>query len=470
MLNDLIPSLDDKIEIKGLTVDSRKVEPGFLFAAFKGSQVDGRKFIPQAIKAGAAVILAPDDEEITDVGDALVVYDPNPRLRFADIASSFYNKQPKCVAAVTGTNGKSSCVTFIREMWSMLGQQAASIGTLGVTAPGLDIYGGLTTPDAAGLHERLAEISDLGVTHLAMEASSHGLDQYRMDGVSVKIAAFTNLSRDHLDYHADMDEYLTVKKRLFSEVLRLGGISVLNADAPEYEELAKSTSSFGHNIIAYGKAGQSIKLLDAQATHSGQQIKLLIEEKEYDVTLPLAGYFQVENALCSLGVVMASGVPADDAVPLLEKLSGVPGRMELIGKGVYVDFAHTTDALKTVLQALRPHTEGDLLVVFGCGGDRDRGKRAEMGKVATDLADRIYVTDDNPRTEDPAFVRSEIMAACSDAEEIGDRKLAIQTAIASMKKGDVLVVAGKGHETGQIVGTEVLPFDDRAVVKEVLNG
>jgi UDP-N-acetylmuramoyl-L-alanyl-D-glutamate--2,6-diaminopimelate ligase len=327
----------------------------------------------------------------------------------------------------------------------------------------------LTTPDAAGLHERLAEITKLGVTHLAMEASSHGLDQYRMDGVNVRIAAFTNLSRDHLDYHKDMAEYLKAKERLFSEILRPKGIAVLNADVPEFEQLSNATGPYGHRIISYGKAGFDIQLLDVKTTPSGQELKLNVEGKNYNVTLPLAGYFQVENALCALGVVLASKVPADKCVPLLEKLSGVPGRLEHMGQGVYVDYAHTPDALQTVLEALRPHTEGELICIFGCGGDRDKGKRPEMGKIANQFADHVIITDDNPRSEDAQTIRNEILAACPNATEIADRKDAITSAITGLKSGDILVIAGKGHETGQIIGNQVLPFDDRTIAKELIH-
>ncbi len=470
MLQDLIPELEENMEITGLTVDSRQVKPGYLFAALPGSQVDGREFIARAIDAGAVAILVPRDTEVNGADNTLIIYDKNPRLRFADMAATFYAKQPKMTAAITGTNGKSSCVTFIRELWAMLGHQAASVGTLGITAPGLEISGGLTTPDPAGLHARLAEITEKGVTHLAMEASSHGLDQYRMDGVNVRIAAFTNLSRDHLDYHADMDAYLKAKLRLFEELLRPGGKAVLNADAPEFDQLVDALDGYSQKVISYGKKGTDICLKDATPCAEGQKLSLEIQGTAYEITLPLAGYFQTENALCSLGVVLASGASADDVVPLLEKLSGVPGRMEHIAQGVYVDYAHTPDALETVLKALRPHTSGKLHVVFGCGGDRDKGKRPEMGKVAEKLADQVIVTDDNPRSEDPDVIRQEITQACPGAKEIGDRKQAITTAIAALEDGDVLLIAGKGHETGQIVGDQVLPFDDRLIAKEVIHG
>lgn len=472
MLQDLIPELEENMEITGVCVDSRQVKPGYLFAALPGSNVDGREFINQAIDAGAVAILLPKDTDIDmdGVESTLFIFDKNPRLRFADIAATFYDTQPKMSAAITGTNGKSSCVTFIRELWAHLGHQAASIGTLGVSAPGLELLGGLTTPDAAGLHARLAELTGLGVTHLAMEASSHGLDQYRMDGVNIRIAAFTNLSRDHLDYHADMAEYLKAKKRLFAELLRPGGKAVLNADAPEFDELVEELDGYSQKVISYGKAGKDIRLIKAAPCSEGQEISLEVMGQTYDLTLPLAGYFQCENALCSLGVVLASGANAEDVVPLLEKLSGVPGRMEFIAKGVYVDYAHTPDALETVLKALRPHTVGKLHVIFGCGGDRDRGKRPEMGRVALENADHLIVTDDNPRSENAKSIRAEILAACPDAQEIGDRKEAIEKTIAAMSEGDVLLIAGKGHETDQTIGDQTFPFDDRKLARAVING
>ncbi|NVJ91102.1 MAG: UDP-N-acetylmuramoyl-L-alanyl-D-glutamate--2,6-diaminopimelate ligase [Methylocystaceae bacterium] len=465
MLQSLIPTATQNIDITGLCVDSRRVEPGFLFAAFPGSKVDGRTYIDQAIKAGASAILAP----IGTRASVPVIEDANPRRTFAYAAARFYDQQPALCAAVTGTNGKSSCVTFIRQLWAMLDIQAASLGTLGITAPNMEIAGGLTTPDPAGLHERLAEIAHMGVTHLAMEASSHGLDQYRLDGVNVQIAAFTNLSRDHLDYHPDMENYLSAKERLFSDVLRPHGKAVLNADAPEFSRLSKTALAHGHQVISYGRKGHDIQLLDVQTTHDGQDLILLINGREFKIMLPLAGYFQIENALCSLGVVMASGIEAEQVIPLLAKLEGVPGRMELIGRGVYVDYAHTPDALETVLKALRPHAHGQLCVLFGCGGDRDKGKRPEMGRIAKEFADRIYVSDDNPRSEDADTIRREIMAACPQAIEIGDRKAAIEKAINDLQNGDILVLAGKGHETGQIVGDHILPFDDRAIAREVIH-
>jgi len=469
-LRTLLPDTPHDLAITGLSVDSRKIKPGYLFAALPGSQVDGRRFIPQAIEAGASAILLPEKtDDLPDTRDALLIRAANPRLVFAQMAARFYGTQPDFSAAVTGTNGKSSVVTFVRQLWSLLGHSAASVGTLGISAPGLDISGGLTTPDPAGLHERLGELANLGVTHLAMEASSHGLDQYRLDGVNVRVAAFTNLSRDHLDYHSNMDDYLRAKMRLFSDVLRTGGTAVLNADIPEFNTLQSVAQDNGHPVLSYGKNGADVRLLSAQPTPTGQELTVRVHETDYTLSLKLAGYFQAENILCAAAIVLASGETPGDVIPLLEKLDGVPGRMEAMGRGVYVDYAHTPGALETVLSALRPHTKGNLAVLFGCGGDRDKGKRAEMGKIAAMQADRIYVSDDNPRSEDPASIRAEIMRACPQAIEIGDRKTAIETAIADMADGDVLLIAGKGHETGQIIGDQILPFDDRALTREVLS-
>lgn len=469
-LNILFPDCVSELEITGLSVDSRAVKPGYLFAALPGNRVDGRAFIEQAVKNGASAVLVPSKTEGLDIyPNTVFIYDDNPRLRFAKAAAAFYGAQPGLCAAVTGTNGKSSVVTFVRQLWSMLGHSAASVGTLGITAPGLNIAGGLTTPDPAGLHQRLAEIAQSGVTHLAMEASSHGLDQYRMDGVKVQIAAFTNLSRDHLDYHVDMADYLRAKKRLFSDLLSPSGIGVLNADIPEYEALRSLLEQTGRKVLSYGKMGHDIQLITAQPTSHGQDLVLRADGKDYKISLPLAGYFQAENIMCATMIVIASGHSPQDVIPLLSKLEGVPGRMEAMGHGVYVDYAHTPDALKTVLCALRPHTQGQLAVLFGCGGDRDKGKRPQMGDIAAQFADRVYVSDDNPRSEDATIIRSEIMAACPDATEIGDRKAAIETAISELKEGDILLIAGKGHETGQIVGDRVLPFDDRALARELIH-
>lgn len=461
--------------IAGLTSDSRAVEPGWLFAALPGTKADGRAFVAEAVRRGAVAVLGPVGTTAPD--GIAVVEDENPRLRLARMAARFFGRQPATVAAVTGTNGKTSTVQFARQLWALLGRKAGSLGTLGITAPGMDRYGSLTTPDTVSLHRALAELAEAGVDHLAMEASSHGLDQFRLDGVKIAAAGFTNLSRDHLDYHGSMQAYLAAKAMLFDRVLPQGGAAVLNADTPEFIHLSELCARRGHRLIGYGAQAKEIVLADLLPLPHGQRLKLEVFGRVHDIDLPLAGRFQCMNALCALGLVIGSGEDAGDATAALEKLGGVHGRLELVanhpsGAPVYVDYAHTPDALETVLRALRPHAERKLVVVFGCGGDRDRGKRPVMGELAARLADRAIVTDDNPRTEVASAIRQEVLAGCPDAEEIGDRADAIRAAVRDLGEGDVLVIAGKGHEQGQTIGTEVRPFDDaetaRAAVREVL--
>ena len=470
--NDVIHgALNTETEIGGLTSDSRRVQPGFLFAAIPGTDIDGRQFISDAVSRGAVAVLAAPGTD----AEVLVLHDSNPRRRYALMAARFYETQPTSIAAVTGTNGKTSVVSFVRQIWTKLGHQAASLGTLGITAPQMKTGQGLTTPDPADLHASLAALAGQGVETLAMEASSHGLSQYRLDGVSVSLAGFTNLSHDHLDYHGTMEAYLQAKARLFGEILSDDGVAVLNADDAAYPMLSEIVRGRGCGLIEYGRQGAEICLLDAVPCGEGQHLKLRVMAEEYDVLLPLAGSFQVENALCALGLVIAGGATSGDAVMALQFLEGVPGRLQKIaetaaGGTVYVDYAHTPDALANVLAALRPHTTGRLHVVFGCGGDRDRKKRPEMGRIACDLADVVIVTDDNPRNEDATSIRSQILAACGSAKEVGDRAQAIGTAVASLGTGDVLVVAGKGHETGQIVGDDVHPFDDAEEVRHAVKG
>ena len=460
------PMAIEDLQVTGLTADSRAVQPGYLFAALPGSRADGRQFIADAVARGAAAILAPSGTRLpAGIDEVHLITDDRPRRRFALMAAAFFGRQPAVVAAVTGTNGKTSAAHFTRQIWERLGQTAASLGTLGITAPGRDGGGALTTPDPVALHAGLADLAAAGVDHLAMEASSHGLDQHRLDGVRVDAAGFTNISRDHLDYHGTMDAYLAAKTRLFTEVLVPGGIAVMNADSPVFASLARSATDAGRRLFSYGRAGRDIRLDDAQAGADGLDVALSVQHRAYSVHLPLVGRFQVENALCALGLVLATGAPTNDAVAALNALRGVRGRLERVarranGAVVYVDYAHTPEALDTVLAAVRPHTAGRLVVVFGCGGDRDRGKRPEMGAIARQLADRCIVTDDNPRSEDPAAIRAAVRVACPDAREIGDRAEAIRAAIAELDPQDVLVIAGKGHETGQIVGDTVRPFDD----------
>ena len=455
----------------GLTADSRDVRPGYLFAALPGLRADGRSFIADAVARGAAVVLAPPGTVLPPGADAVrLIEDDQPRRRFAQLAAEFYGRQPEVIAAVTGTNGKTSTVHFTRQMWRSLGYEAASLGTLGIEAAGLTRGGALTTPDPVVLHASLAELADSGVTHLAMEASSHGLDQYRLDGVRVGAAGFTNLSHDHLDYHGTMEAYLAAKTRLFTDVLAPDGTLVINADAPEGKVIAQEAWTRGRGLVTYGRNGGAIRLEKSFPLAHGTRLNLIVERRRCVIVLPLVGEFQALNALCALGLVMAGGVPPLDAVATLGRLKGVRGRLERVarhpnGAPIYVDYAHTPDALKTVLTALRPHTKGQLTCVFGCGGDRDRDKRPVMGAIVRLLADRAIVTDDNPRTEPPDTIRSAIMAACPEAVEIGDRAEAITTAIQGLGPSDVLVIAGKGHETGQQVGSEVRPFDDAEVAR-----
>jgi UDP-N-acetylmuramoyl-L-alanyl-D-glutamate--2,6-diaminopimelate ligase len=470
------------LDITGLTADSRKVEPGFLFAALPGAKadakVDGRAFVEEAIKRGAGAILGPPGTVI-EGSSARLIIDSNPRRRFALLAARFYAAQPDTIAAVTGTNGKTSVAHFTRQLWTHLGHRAGYIGTLGAFAPGYELDGSLTTPDPVRLHQILAAMAKAKVSHLAMEASSHGLHQFRIDGVRLAIGGFTNMSRDHLDYHGSMAAYIAAKLRLFSDVMLPGGVAVLNADSTEFPAFDATCRLRDHRVISYGKtAGATLQVTDCKITAEGQHLSLIVLGKSYRVMLPLAGAFQVANALCALGFVLASGADPGRAVEALGHLQGVPGRMERVGAPangapaqgatVYVDYAHTPDAIETVLNALRPHTQGKLVIMFGCGGDRDRGKRRLMGERATALADVVYVTDDNPRSEEPAAIRAEILQGAPGAIEIGDRTEAITTAIGKLDAGDVLLIAGKGHETGQIVGDTIIHHDDREVARAVL--
>ncbi|MFQ5774234.1 MAG: UDP-N-acetylmuramoyl-L-alanyl-D-glutamate--2,6-diaminopimelate ligase [Kiloniellaceae bacterium] len=458
-------------EIRGLSADSRTVGRGFLFAALPGSRADGRAYIDEAVAKGAVAVLAPTGTRLKAYDRPVrLVTDDNPRRRLALMAARFYGRQPAVVAAVTGTNGKTSVASFTSQIWARIGRETASLGTLGLVPPRPEAPKSLTTPDPVELHHCLAALAADGVDHLVMEASSHGLDQYRLDGVRIAAAAFTNLSRDHLDYHGDMAAYLAAKLRLFTELLAPGGVAVLNADLPVCEEVRASCANRGHRVITYGVSKSDLRLMAQEPTEHGQRLMLDLLGEVVALELPLAGTFQAANALAALGLALATGVSPQAAVEALSHLEGVPGRIERVARTprgglVYVDYAHTPDALETVLEALGPHTEGTLCVVFGCGGDRDPGKRPIMGEIARRLAGRVIVTDDNPRTEDPATIRREILAAAPGAEEFADRGEAIASAVAALGPGDVLVIAGKGHESGQIVGTRVLPFDDRDVAR-----
>jgi len=463
------------LALTGLTADSRQVRPGYLFAAIPGTKIDGVHFVPNAVAAGATAILAPPGAIDPDTLDPSVtlVSDTNPRRRLAKMAARFYSPQPKLCVGITGTNGKTSVASFTRQLWSATGTLAASVGTLGIQGPGYPGGSGLTTPDPVDLHRELSRMAEADIDHVAMEASSHGLDQYRLDGVSFAAAAFTNLSRDHLDYHADMAAYRAAKFRLFRELLPNGGAAVINRETPEFDALQTIATERGLDLLSYGLDAGDIHCTKILARDGGFDLTLDVLGEAFEVDFPLPGRFQVENALAALGLLLATGSSARAAVPSLSRLEGVRGRLELAAKlqngaRVYVDYAHTPDALETVLETLRPHVDGRLHVIFGCGGDRDRGKRPMMGEIAARAADVAIVTDDNPRTEDPDAIRAEILAACPQAADIGDRGAAILEGLKGLRAGDVLLVAGKGHEQGQTVGQTVLPFDDVASVREAI--
>jgi len=454
----------------GITADSRQVKPGMIYAALQGIRADGRAFIGEAVARGAvAVLAAPDTAWPDGVPQRPLIADPEPRRALARLAALHAGPQPRMVAAVTGTNGKTSTAEFLRQLLALSGMRAASLGTLGLIGPDGASGPGLTTPDPVTLAETLAGLARDGVQGVAMEASSHGLDQCRLDGVRLTAAGFTNLTRDHLDYHGTMDAYRDAKLRLFSAVLPAGAPAVACAEL-EPAALEALRAIAGPAQHTTGEGGSLIRLLRATLQPHGQTLELDAGGSRRVVELPLPGRFQADNALLAAGLAMVTGTGA--ALDLLPGLRGVRGRMELAatlpnGAAVYVDYAHTPDALDRLLRALRPHTQGRVHVVFGAGGDRDRGKRLLMGAAAAALADRVMVTDDNPRTEDPASIRAAILAACPGALEIGDRAAAIAAALDGLRPGDVLAVAGKGHEQGQTVGTETLPFDDVSVVRRL---
>ncbi|WP_242390510.1 UDP-N-acetylmuramoyl-L-alanyl-D-glutamate--2,6-diaminopimelate ligase [Pararhodospirillum photometricum] len=461
--------LDPTLTLTGLTADSRAVAPGMLFAALVGQKGDGRSYIPQALAAGACAVLALPDTQVPK-GTVLIGVG-EPRRALALLAAAFYGPTPQPLVAVTGTNGKTSTVTFAAALWRHLGQAgAASLGTLGVHGAGFDRPGSLTTPDPVVLHRILAELAQAGAGPVAMEASSHGLEQDRLAGVRLAAGAITNITRDHLDHHGTMEAYRAAKFRLFIDVLPEGAAAVINADIPEAGTLVAMARARSLRLLRYGRIGEELRLVSTTPLPHGQRVTLDILGERIEVELPLAGLFQVYNALAALGLVLGAASKAEAsylerAVEGLAHLPGVPGRLEKVaqrrnGATVYVDYAHTPDALETVLQALRPHCAERLVCVFGCGGDRDPGKRPLMGALAAQLADAVVVTDDNPRSEDPASIRAQILAACPQAQEIGDRGRAICESVARLAAGDVLVIAGKGHETGQTIGSVTHPFND----------
>lgn len=443
-------------QILGLTADSRQVKPGWLFAALPGTKADGRNFIDDAIRNGAKAILAPAHTPATDRSVPILEAD-NPRQVLSFMAANFYKAQPETVVAVTGTNGKTSTVHFTQQLWQAAGLKSVSLGTIGVRGA-VHKDGSMTTPDAVSLHAELAELAQAGVTHLALEASSHGLEQYRLDGVKIAAAGFTNLTRDHLDYHKSMDHYLAAKSRLF-EILAPDGVAVLNADVPEFDMLKIKAGS--RQIVSYGVKGKELRLISREAVPEGQNVILDIFGKRHHVLLPLVGSFMLMNVLCALGLTQNPSL-----AEFLPQLQGAPGRLQHVsghpaGAAVYVDYAHTPDALENILEALRPHTQKRLICLFGCGGDRDAGKRPIMGHIAAAKADLVIITDDNPRTEKPEAIRASIREGVGkEAKEIGNRREAIVWAIEHLQAGDVLVLAGKGHEQGQIFADHTDHFDD----------
>ncbi len=464
------------IAITGLTSDSRAVGAGDLFAALPGTLADGRDYIENALENGAAAVLS-----LPGLADMPVPYVAvkNPRKLYAQIAARLYPQQPKTIIALTGTNGKSSTIEFLRQIWDYAGFNAACFGTLGVTRNGgVTRKGGVeplkhTTPDAVALHQTLAGLVKDGVTHTGMEASSHGLAQFRLDGVTLAAVGFTNLTQDHFDYHDSMEDYFLAKSRLFSELARKGLPAVINVDGEYGRRMAKLAEDAGLEVMSVGWAGEHIRIAELTPRASSQNLQLMWGGKRTDIKLPLAGEFQALNAVSALGLAVKSGVDKDVALEALEHLRGVAGRMELAGRTdagapVFVDFAHTPDGLEKLLRGVRPHTMGRIIVVLGCGGDRDPDKRPKMGAIAKKLADMVIVTDDNPRSEIPADIRKAVLAGNPDAKEIADRAEAINYGISLLQKHDCLVIAGKGHETGQIIGGKTVPFNDVAVAREAL--
>jgi UDP-N-acetylmuramoyl-L-alanyl-D-glutamate--2,6-diaminopimelate ligase len=465
--------------VTGFAIDNRKVAPGTVFGAFRGTQANGEDFIPAAVAAGAVAVVARGEAQVRG---AVHVTDPEPRRAFARLAAQFFTPVPETIVAVTGTNGKTSTVELTRQIWRMAGMRAASIGTLGVTTPEETVSTGLTTPDIVTFLANMTGLAREGVTHVAYEASSHGLSQFRNEGLAVAAGAFTNLSRDHLDYHATMEDYFAAKMRLFDEVVSDGGAAVVWADDAWSARAIEHATRRGLALFTVGEKGEGLRLVSRTPGQLGQAIEIEHAGERHKINLPLIGAYQAANALVAAGLVLATGGDPVRTFDALARLQPVRGRLEraaitAAGAPVYVDYAHTPDALEAAIAALRPHVAGRLILVFGAGGDRDRGKRPEMGRVAAAAADRVIITDDNPRGEDPAAIRAMVLAGAGSGahvREIGDRRGAIATAIAEAGRDDIVLIAGKGHEQGQVVGSgagvRVLPFDDVSVARECAGG
>jgi len=463
--------------ISGISADSRSVEKDFVFFAINGTKTDGTKFINQAIGNGACAIVTEKDVKLPDSISIIKVDNVRSALSFG--ASVFYPNQPENIVAITGTSGKTSTVQFVRQLLKHSDINSASIGTLGLISPNKKHYYGLTTPDSITMHKMIDETTKQGVTDIAIEASSHGIELNRLDALNINIAAFTNLSRDHLDYHETMEKYLESKLRLFTELLNKDGMAVLNADIDEYEKISSICKNRGIKIISYGEKGKDIKLISSSPDSNGQIMNIEVMGKEHKILLPVIGSFQIDNCLCALAITIASGQKPIEMIENISKLSGVPGRLEFIGKSskggnVFVDYAHKPSALEKVLSAMKIHTKtsnSKLHVIIGCGGDRDKGKRPQMAKISQDLADNVIITDDNPRSENPNIIRQDMLKGCtpsSNLREIGDRATAIKEAIDSLDKNDALIIAGKGHEDGQIIGDKVIPFNDATEARKAL--
>jgi UDP-N-acetylmuramoyl-L-alanyl-D-glutamate--2,6-diaminopimelate ligase len=465
------PEAFQALDVAGVTADSRAVAPGFLFFALAGAKADGLQFAPQALAAGALAIVGEHAPQ-GDLAAAPFIQVGDARKRLSLAAAALYPRQPEKIVAVTGTSGKTSVADFTRQIFASCGLAAASLGTIGVIKPSGAVYGSLTTPDPVTLHKTLDALAAEGVTHLALEASSHGLDQSRLDGVKLSAGAFTNLSRDHLDYHADLEDYFAAKLRLFVALLQPGQPAVVAADGDFSSRVIEACRNRGLRVFSVGAKGESLRLASIKPDGFSLLLELEYDGRTFRVKLPLAGGFQAENALVAAGLALAVGCPAEQVFAALENLRGAPGRLEYVGEKsgapVFVDYAHKPDALEKALAALKPFARGRLIVVFGCGGDRDAGKRPIMGEIATRGADVVIVTDDNPRSEDASRIRAEILAAAPGAREIAGRAAAIREGVAMLREGDVLLIAGKGHETGQIVGGKVLPFSDHDEARSAL--
>ena len=467
-----LAGIDSNSEVTGFAIDHRKVAVGSVFGAFRGAVSNGEDFIGEAVGRGAVAIVARGEVEKPAVP---LLADTNPRRLFAELAAKFYAPFPETVVAVTGTNGKTSTVEMTRQIWRMSGHRSASIGTLGVTTADDQVSTGLTTPDIVTFLNNIAGLKRMGISHVAYEASSHGLDQHRAEGVPLAAAAFTNFSRDHLDYHETMDAYFEAKMRLFEALLPRGRPVVVWTDDPKSDEVIDRARKHGHQVMSVGRQGETIRLVEQSPTALGQTLMLEYGGKSHRLSLPLIGAYQAANVLTAAGLVLATGGKWDATFAAMARVAPVRGRLERAvisrsGVPVYIDYAHTADALEAAIAALRPHVAKEagarLITVFGAGGDRDQGKRPEMGRVATALSDVVIVTDDNPRSEDPAAIRAAVMAGASGATEVGGRREAIAEAIRIAREGDIVLVAGKGHETGQIIGEKVLPFDDVLVARE----